>query len=79
MSTKVRQAMLEERIDQFEEAWLQGGRPAIDEFLPVEPADRLAVLNELVHADREAPGSFAFRLHRVHDPVQRGLAGWLDC
>jgi hypothetical protein len=40
-------------VKRFEEAWQKGGRPAIDDFLPVEGPDRPAVLIELVHVDLE--------------------------
>jgi tRNA A-37 threonylcarbamoyl transferase component Bud32 len=40
-------------IRRFEAAWLRGERPAIDDYLPADAADRPAVLLELVHADLE--------------------------
>ena len=40
-------------IDRFEDAWQQGRRPDIAEFLPDEGRLRLAVLRELVHIDLE--------------------------
>jgi hypothetical protein len=40
-------------IRRFEDAWRRGPPPAIDDFLPPNPADRRAVLIELVHADLE--------------------------
>jgi serine/threonine protein kinase/formylglycine-generating enzyme required for sulfatase activity len=46
-------ARREKWIQQFEDAWEQGRRPTIDEFLPHDPADRAEVLAELVHADLE--------------------------
>ena len=43
----------EELIERFESAWRRGERPAIDAFLPADPAERRAVLVELVHAELE--------------------------
>jgi serine/threonine-protein kinase len=43
----------EEFIRRFEAAWQQGGRPAIEDYLPPTAADRHAVLVELVHAELE--------------------------
>jgi hypothetical protein len=40
-------------IRRFEEAWLRGERPAIEDHLPAEGAERGAVLIELVHAELE--------------------------
>jgi serine/threonine protein kinase/tetratricopeptide (TPR) repeat protein len=40
-------------VQRFEKAWQMGGRPAIDDFLPKDDPDRLAVLKELVQVDRE--------------------------
>src|SRR4029077_18683070 len=40
-------------VQRFEEAWERGSRPAIDDFLPKEGPERLAVLQELVHVDLE--------------------------
>src|SRR5579871_5064528 len=40
-------------IRQFEEAWCQERRPALEDFLPAEPGDRGPVLVELVHTDLE--------------------------
>ena len=40
-------------VQRFEKAWQNGGRPAIDDFLPQDGPDRLAVLIELVHVDLE--------------------------
>ena len=40
-------------IRQFEEAWRQERRPALDDFLPTGSADRGPVLVELVHTDLE--------------------------
>jgi WD40 repeat protein len=40
-------------IRRFEEAWLRGERPALDEHLPAEGPERRAVLIELVHAELE--------------------------
>src|SRR4051812_49628121 len=42
----------ESLIAQFEDLWLRGGRPALDDFLP-DGAARRAVLVELVHIDLE--------------------------
>ena len=41
---------LEDAIDRFEDAWQQGGRPAIDDYLT---GDDGALLVELVHVDLE--------------------------
>ena len=46
-------AGLEQAIRGFEQAWRQGARPAIEDFLPGGGAARRAVLVELVHADLE--------------------------
>lgn len=43
----------EQFVARFELAWGRGERPGIEEHLPDDPRDRLAVLIELVHADRE--------------------------
>jgi hypothetical protein len=43
----------ERLIKRFEQAWQQGARPALADFLPADPARRTAVLIELVHADLE--------------------------
>jgi WD40 repeat protein/serine/threonine protein kinase len=40
-------------IRRFEAAWQEGEPPEIDAFLPAPPAERLAVLIELVHVDLE--------------------------
>src|SRR5438270_1244266 len=40
-------------VQRFEKAWENGGRPAIDDFLPHDGPDRLPVLIELVHVDLE--------------------------
>jgi WD40 repeat protein/serine/threonine protein kinase/tetratricopeptide (TPR) repeat protein len=40
-------------IQRFEKAWQSGTPPAIDDFLPKEGPDRLAVLKELVMVDME--------------------------
>ena len=40
-------------VRRFEEAWQNGGQPAIDDFLPKNGPERLAVLVELVHVDLE--------------------------
>ncbi len=42
---------VESVIRRFETAWEAGQRPAIEDHLPTEPAQRRAVLVELVHAD----------------------------
>ena len=44
---------LERITGRFEEAWREGGRPAIDDYLPSDPESRAAVLIELVHAELE--------------------------
>ena len=40
-------------VQRFEKAWQSGGRPAIDDFLPQDGPERLAVLKELVRVDME--------------------------
>src|SRR5262249_47378516 len=40
-------------VHRFEEAWQGGSPPTIDDFLPKESPDRLAVLKELVKVDME--------------------------
>src|SRR5947209_17765631 len=44
---------LKEAIKQFENAWRQGPRPRIDDFLPTGAPLRARVLIELVHIDLE--------------------------
>src|SRR5262245_59693032 len=44
---------LKDAIKQFEDAWRQGPRPRIDDFLPTGDPLRARVLNELVHIDLE--------------------------
>jgi serine/threonine protein kinase/WD40 repeat protein len=44
---------LEEQVRQFETAWKQGRRPAIEDYLPPTENLRPAVLLELVHTDME--------------------------
>jgi predicted ATPase len=44
---------LEEAVRHFEDAWRQGARPALDDFLPVPPECRQLLLVELVHTDLE--------------------------
>jgi serine/threonine protein kinase/WD40 repeat protein len=44
---------LEEQVRQFETAWKQGRRPAIEDYLPPAGSARPAVLLELVHTDLE--------------------------
>jgi WD40 repeat protein/tetratricopeptide (TPR) repeat protein/predicted Ser/Thr protein kinase len=46
-------ARLEQVIDRFDEAWHQGLRPTIDQFLPPTHVDSLALLRELVHVEME--------------------------
>ena len=43
----------EEVIASFEEAWLHGERPSIDDFLVGEGRPRQEILIELVYADLE--------------------------
>ena len=43
----------EELIDRFEQAWEQGARPALDDYLPAGEARCRAALIELVHTDLE--------------------------
>src|ERR1700747_2252653 len=40
-------------VQRFEKAGQSGGRPAIDDFLPPDGSNRLAVLKELVKVDME--------------------------
>jgi hypothetical protein len=57
-------------VQPFEQAWQRGGRPAIDDFLPRDSPDRLAVLKELVRVDierRRSSGEAA----EVEDYVKR--------
>ena len=65
-------------VQRFEKAWQNGGRPAIDDFLPQGGSERLAVLKELVRVDMERrPGGPASRpgskttLKRLHPEVAR--------
>lgn len=44
---------LEQCVRQFEESWFQGNSPKIEDYLPIDPILRLAVLIELVHAEVE--------------------------
>jgi WD40 repeat protein/tRNA A-37 threonylcarbamoyl transferase component Bud32 len=44
---------LEGALEQFERAWLRGERPALEGYLPAEPAYRRAVLVELACAELE--------------------------
>ena len=44
---------LEELARRFEQAWQQGPRPVLEEFLPPDGEERLAGLVELVHIDLE--------------------------
>jgi serine/threonine protein kinase len=44
---------LEQVVERFEEAWLNGGRPAIDDFLNHCDVEPLKLVGELVHADLE--------------------------
>jgi WD40 repeat protein len=46
-------AQVQELVEQFEEAWLRGDRPAIADHLPPDPRSRGAALLELVHTDLE--------------------------
>ena len=57
-------------LHRFEEAWQNGGRPAIEDFLPEDGPIRLAVLKELVQVDverRRQAGEFM----RLDDYLQR--------
>jgi serine/threonine protein kinase len=40
-------------VDQFEDAWRRGQRPRLENYLPADPAERRAVLVELVRAELE--------------------------
>jgi len=44
---------LKDAVKRFEQAWRQGQRPAIDDFLPASDLLRVRVLIELVHIDLE--------------------------
>jgi serine/threonine-protein kinase len=44
-------ARLEAVIKAFEAAWVQGRPPALDDYLPADPAERRALLPELIHAE----------------------------
>jgi tetratricopeptide (TPR) repeat protein len=44
---------LEQIVCRFEQAWRQGGAPTLDDYLHAEPAERLALLIELIHTDLE--------------------------
>lgn len=44
---------LETVVERFEVAWQTGEPPRIDDFLPADPADRHAVVVELIHVDLE--------------------------
>jgi serine/threonine protein kinase len=44
---------LEQLVEQFELAWQSGQQPALDAYVPADPAHRRAVLLELVHTDLE--------------------------
>src|SRR5437870_2684546 len=46
-------ADLEDRVNQFEDAWQRGERPALEDYLPAGGAARRAILLELVHSDLE--------------------------
>jgi serine/threonine protein kinase/Leucine-rich repeat (LRR) protein len=46
-------ANLERIVEHFERAWNQGQRPAIDDFLPADFAQRRLLLPELIHAELE--------------------------
>ncbi len=40
-------------LERFEEAWLEGGRPDLADYLPPDEPEREALLQELVHTDLE--------------------------
>src|SRR5262249_31223861 len=44
---------VEDAVAQFERAWRDGSRPAVDAFLPAQGAWRQHLLIELVHTDME--------------------------
>src|SRR5262245_49466743 len=46
-------AQVQELVERFEETWLRGDRPVIDDYLPADPRLRRAALLELVHTDLE--------------------------
>src|SRR5580658_7525159 len=47
-------ARLELLLEAFEDAWLRGERPALEDYLSqAEPTERPALLRELVHEDLE--------------------------
>src|SRR5262245_23236259 len=55
---------LEAVLLRFEESWRRGERPAIDDFLPADPADRRRALVELAFTELE------FRV-KEGDPLAR--------
>jgi hypothetical protein len=57
-------------VQRFEKAWQSGTPPAMDDFLPKEGPDRLAVLKELVMVDMERRGQ-AGTPARAEDYLER--------
>ena len=49
-SSRPQRSELGQLVDRFEVAW-QTGEPAIEDYLPADPAQRRAVLVELIHVD----------------------------
>jgi serine/threonine protein kinase/predicted ATPase len=46
-------ALLKDAVKRFDDAWRQGHRPAIDDYLPADEGRRYPLLIELVHIDLE--------------------------
>jgi tRNA A-37 threonylcarbamoyl transferase component Bud32 len=46
-------ASQERILQRFEDAWLRGERPALDDYLPADNRERSTLLIELIHADLE--------------------------
>jgi hypothetical protein len=47
------EALLEQVVGRFEDAWQNRGRPVLESFLPRPPASCLPILIELIHVDLE--------------------------
>jgi serine/threonine protein kinase/formylglycine-generating enzyme required for sulfatase activity len=47
------QTWLDQIVERFEEAWRSEQPPCIDDFLPIDPAQRLSALAELIQIDLE--------------------------
>jgi hypothetical protein len=61
---------IEPYVLRFEQAWQNGGPPAIDAFLPTNGPHRLAVLKELIHVDVERRKK-AGKAARLEDYLER--------